>query len=173
MFLLYHICNTLLVKTVLFYGIFYYMILGMNMKDVIISITGTQKDPHGDTDRVELVTAGKYGFENGECRFSYHESDLTGLEGTKTTFTVSPMGVVMSREGTLNSQMLFQPGKQHVFLYDTPYGSATMGVDTRTLKSDMNEHGGSLELDYEINFEHNFVGRNQFKIHVKENVNHV
>mgnify|MGYP000043794727 CR=1 FL=1 len=149
------------------------MILVMNMKDVIISIIGTQKDPRGETDRVELVTAGKYGFEDGECRFSYHESDLTGLEGTKTTFTVSPMGVVMSREGTLNSQMLFQPGKKHVFLYNTPYGSATMGVDTRMLKSDMDEHGGELELDYDINFEHNLVGRNQFKINVKENQNHV
>lgn len=163
----------MIVKTALFCGIIYYMMFGMNMKDVIISITGTQKDSHGDTDRVELVTAGQYSYENGESRFTYQESDLTGLAGTRTTFTVSPMGVIMSREGSLNSQMLFQPGRQHVFLYDTPYGSATMGVDTRMLKSNMNEHGGSLELDYEINFEHNLVGRNQFKIHVKENVNHV
>ena len=145
----------------------------MNMKDAIISISGTQKDVNGETDRVELVTAGQYGFEKGECRFTYMESDLTGLEGTETTFSISPMGVVMSRAGAMNSQMLFQPGKKHFFLYDTPFGSATMGVDPRALKASMGEHGGDLELDYDINFEHSFVGRNQFKINVKENEQHV
>lgn len=145
----------------------------MNMKDAIISISGTQKDVNGQTDRVELVTAGQYGFEKGECRFTYMESDLTGLEGTETTFSVSPLGVVMSRAGAMNSQMLFQPGKKHFFLYDTPFGSATMGVDTHALKASMGEHGGDLELDYDINFEHSFVGRNQFKINVKENEQHV
>lgn len=145
----------------------------MNMKDAIISIIGTQRDPNGEIDRVELVTAGQYGFENGESRFTYMESDLTGLSGTETTFRISPMGVVMSREGSLNSQMVFQPGKKHFFLYETPYGSATMGVDTRALRHSMGEHGGDLELDYDINFEHSLIGRNQFKINVKENVNHV
>lgn len=145
----------------------------MNMKDAIISIIGTQRDPSGETDRVELVTAGQYGFENGESRFTYMESDLTGLSGTETTFRVSPLGVVMSREGSLNSQMVFQPGKKHFFLYETPYGSATMGVDTLSLRHSMGEHGGELELDYNINFEHSLIGRNQFKINVKENENHV
>lgn len=145
----------------------------MNMKDAIISIIGTQRDPNGETDSVELVTAGQYGFENGESRFTYMESDLTGLSGTETTFRISPMGVVMSREGSLNSEMIFQPGKKHFFLYQTPYGSATMGVDTRMLRHSMNEHGGQLELDYDINFEHSLIGRNQFKINVKENENHV
>ena len=41
----------------------------MDMRDVIISITGIQNDPSGSRDSVELVTAGKYGFENGESRF--------------------------------------------------------------------------------------------------------
>ena len=149
------------------------MIENMNMTDAIISIIGTQKDPSGETDRVELVTAGQYGYENGESRFCYMESDITGLSGTETSFTISPLGVVMSRKGSLNSELVFQPGKKHFFLYETPYGSATMGVDTRALRHSMNEHGGELELDYDINFEHSLVGRNQFKINVKENKQYV
>ncbi len=145
----------------------------MNMTDAIISIIGTQQDPNGDTDRIELVTAGQYGYENGESHFTYMESDITGLSGTETSFRIGPTGVVMSRKGTLNSEMVFQPGKKHFFLYDTPYGSATMGVDTRSLRHSMNEHGGELELDYDINFEHSLIGRNQFKINVKENKQYV
>ena len=147
------------------------MIDPMNMRDVIISITGVQHDSSGQKDAVELVTAGKYGFADGESRFTYEESDLTGLEGTRTTFTISPMGVVLRREGSLNSQMVFQEGKKDFFLYETPFGSATMGVDTRRIDARLDEHGGTMELDYDIDFNHAPVGRNQFKINVKEKTN--
>lgn len=141
------------------------------MRNAIISITGIQHDPHGEKDEVKLVTAGQYGFEDGKIRFTYNESDLTGLDGTKTTFTVGPMGVVLKREGSLNSQMFFQEGKKNYFHYETPYGSATMGVDTRRVLSTLDEHGGDMEIDYDIDFEHTFMGRNQFKINVKESEN--
>ena len=152
----------------LFYAAIYYMIWGMNMKDAIISITGIQNDPNGEKDSVELVTAGQYGFEDGESRFTYEESDLTGLNGTRTTFTISPMGVVLRREGSLNSEMVFQQGRKNFFLYETPYGSATMGVDTRRIDTQLGEHGGDLELDYDIDFNHTPMGRNKFKINVRE-----
>lgn len=147
------------------------MIDHMNMRDVIISITGVQRDSSGQKEAVELVTAGQYGFENGESRFTYEESGLTGLEGTRTTFTISPMGVVLKREGSLNSQMVFREGKKDFFLYETPYGSATMGVDTRRIDAKLDEHGGTMELDYDIDFNHAPVGRNRFKINVKEKRN--
>ncbi len=143
----------------------------MKMKDAIISITGIQDDPTGQHDAVELVTAGQYGFENGESRFTYEESELTGLDGTRTTFTISPMGVVLRREGSLNTEMVFQQGKKNFFLYETPFGSATMGVDTRRIHTRLGEHGGQLELDYDIDFNHTPVGSNKFKISVRENRN--
>lgn len=141
----------------------------MNMRDVIISITGVQNDPNGDKDSVELVTTGQYGIENDEIRFTYEESELTGLDGTRTTFTISPMGVVLRREGSLNSEMVFQQGRKNFFLYETPYGSATMGVETRRIDTQLDEHGGNLELDYDIDFNHTLMGRNKFKINVREN----
>lgn len=141
------------------------------MRDAIISITGTQSDHTGEQDSVELVTAGQYGFENGESRFTYEESELTGLDGTRTTFTISPMSVILRREGRLNAEMVFQLGKKNFFLYETPFGSATMSVDTRRIDTSLGEHGGCLELDYDIDFNHTPVGRNKFKINVKESNN--
>jgi uncharacterized beta-barrel protein YwiB (DUF1934 family) len=140
----------------------------MEMKDVIISITGIQQRGHKNHDTVELVTAGEYGMENDEIRFSYWESELTGLDGTRTSFNVSPKGVVMSREGKLNSQMVFQEGRKHCFLYETPYGSTTMGVNTQRIQNRLSEHGGEMEIDYLIEFDQTVVGRNKFKIHVSE-----
>ncbi len=140
----------------------------MNMKDVIISITGLQNDPDGGRDEVELVTAGQYGIEDDEIRLTYDESELTGLNGTRTTFSVNPLGVVLRREGSLNAEMVFQQGKKNIFLYETPFGSATMGVDTRRIDTRLGEHGGDLEIDYAVDFNHKPVGRNQFKINIRE-----
>ena len=140
----------------------------MKMKDVIISIKGTQNDPQGGDNIIELETDGVFAFENGEGTLSYMESELTGLDGTKTSFTISPMGVVMTREGSLNSRMVFEKGRKHNFLYETPFGSATMGVDTTNVSVSFDEHGGNMEIDYIVDFQHSVVGHNMFKIKVSE-----
>ena len=138
------------------------------MKDVIISITGVQRAEDGERDSIELVTDGKYCFTREETFFSYMESELTGLEGTRTSFSIGPLGVIMSREGNLNTRMVFQEGKKHYFLYETPYGSMTMGVDTHRIKNGLGEHGGDMEIDYVLDFDNAVVGRNKFRIHVRE-----
>ncbi len=142
-----------------------------SMKDVIISITGHQQGPDSEDSVVELVTDGVFSHKDGISRFSYMESELTGLEGTKTTFDITPLGITMTREGALNSQMVFEQGKKHNFIYDTPYGSTTMGVNTRFASADFDEHGGNMEIDYLVDVQQSMVGRNTFKINVREQRN--
>ena len=100
----------------------------IGMKDVIISITGVQNFTQGSDDTVELVTEGKYSYRDGRGELSYMESELTGMQGTRTSFTFGPDEVVLSREGTLTSKMVFREGTKNTFLYDTPFGSATMAI---------------------------------------------
>ena len=138
------------------------------MKDVIISITGSQYSASDGGDSIELVTDGKYTFKDGHGRLTYSESALTGMEGTETSFLISPGEVILSREGTLTSKMVFREGTKNTFLYDTPYGSTTMGLDTHKIRSSLGERGGDLEIDYIVDFDHAVVGRNKFKINVKE-----
>ena len=138
------------------------------MKDVIISITGAQYAEQSADDAVELVTDGKYCFKNGRGKLVYTESELTGMEGTTTSFLISPGEVILDRKGTLTSRMVFREGAKSTFLYDTPYGSTTMGLDTHSIRSTLGERGGDLEIDYVVDFDHAVVGRNSFKINVKE-----
>ena len=79
-----------------------------------------------------------------------------------------PDGVVLSRTGNVNSRMIFEEGKKHHFLYETPFGTASMGVNTRRIHTKLGEHGGDMEIDYIIDVENNVIGRNQFKINVRE-----
>lgn len=139
----------------------------MKEKDVIISIKGIQTN-EGDDDVYELVTDGTYTFSDSSCEFTYMESELTGLEGTKTTFKIDRDMVMLTREGSLNSQMMFEDGKKHFFLYETPYGAATMGVNTHRIKSGLSEHGGDIELSYAVDLDSVLLGKNEFKINIRE-----
>ena len=141
------------------------------MKDVIISIKGIQgAGPYlvDETDTIELITGGEYSHNGPEIVFSYMESEMTGMEGTRTTFRVSPKQVTLTREGTLNAQLVFEQGKKHLFLYETPYGSTSMGVDTRRLTHGLGEYGGEMEIDYTIDVDSAVVSENSFVISVRE-----
>ena len=138
------------------------------MKDVIISIIGVQSFEGAKSDAIELVTDGKYWHRNGKSKVVYEESELTGMEGTRTSLTVDSTGVVMSRVGRMNSRMVFEEGKKHFFLYETPVGATTMGVDTHRINASLGEHGGEMEIDYVVDFDHAVVGRNKFKINIRE-----
>ena len=75
---------------------------------------------------------------------------------------------MLSRDGMITSRMVFREGEQNNFLYDTPYGSMTIGLDTHRIYNNLNEHGGDVVIDYVLNFDHRVVGRNKFTIQVKE-----
>jgi len=137
------------------------------MKDVIISVKGLQNSG-GNDDVIELVTSGRYSSNEQKTTFSYMESELTGLEGTLTTFDIEPNTVTLTRSGAVNSQMVFEEGKHFYFLYDTPYGSTTMGVRTKFIRKGFNEHGGDMEISYTIDLENVYMGHNTFQINVRE-----
>ena len=61
------------------------------MKDVWISISNLQNDGREkDSSTMVFDTAGYYFFDDGVGVLSYQESELTGLEGTRTSVMVMP-----------------------------------------------------------------------------------
>ena len=121
----------------------------------------------GDADGFELMTDGEYVLENGVSTFSYIESELTGLDGFLTTFNVEPDRVVLTRGVDGGGDMIFSEDRKHHFIYDTPYGSITMGIDTHSIKKNMREDGGSLEIRYDIEVDNVSVSQNLFQIDIR------
>lgn len=137
-------------------------------KDVIISIKGMQHFTGMEGDRIELVTQGRLAGDESGYTLTYQESELTGLGSTQTVFQVQPDRVTLMRSGEINFQMVFQEGRRHLSLYETPYGSLSVGVNTRHMSAQLGEHGGELEIDYNIEIDHSLAGRNVFQIRVRE-----
>ena len=135
---------------------------------VMISVRGEQYFDGVDPDATELMTEGTLETTDTGLLLRYRESELTGMEGTKTSLCVQPRSVVLSREGTLNTRMEFEEGRKRYFLYETPFGSATMGLNTRRIVNRLGAHGGEIEIDYSVDMDDTIVGRNRFFIRVQE-----
>ena len=138
------------------------------LKDVWISFHSVNGYDDEEPDSLEFFTDGQYLFQDNVGCLSYLESEVTGLEGTRTSMIVMPDQVVVDRDGLITSRMIFKEGTKSSFLYDTPYGQATMGIDTRKIHGKIDENGGQVEIDYVLDMEHAVVTRNRFQIIVKQ-----
>ena len=130
-------------------------------------IRGEQYFDDVDPDATELMTEGTLERTEAGLRLTYQETALTGMEGTTTTFEISGPQVTLRRTGSVNSQMVFEEGRQHTSLYETPFGELSVDIQTSALRHNLTERGGLLEIKYSIAVEHTVTGRNSFKIRVK------
>ncbi len=137
-------------------------------ENVIISIKGSQLYEGQDPDVTELVTAGTLRREQEGYTIAYQETELTGLEGTTTKLRIEGPRVTLLRQGSVNSQMIFEVGRKHLSMYETPYGALAVGVETRRLKNTVDEAGGDLEIDYAIEIDNLLAGKSLFQLNVKK-----
>ena len=137
-------------------------------KDVLITIHSIQNIDGRDCDGPELITQCTYDYAPDGVRLSYRESELTGLGGTRTDLHIKPEEVVLSRRGSVNAQMIFRRGEKQRFRYETNFGSLSLGVSTQRLETALDEHGGDVEIEYDLNFNQSYLSRNRFLINVRE-----
>ena len=134
---------------------------------VMLSIRGEQYFDGIDPDATELMTEGTMTLTENGMVLAYEETALTGMEGTTTSFQIQGPQGILTRSGTVNSQMVFEEGRQHTSLYETPFGELSVDIQTSVLKHNLTERGGLMEIKYSIAVEHTVTGRNCFKIRVR------
>ncbi len=132
-------------------------------KDVWLSIHSTQQFADCEPEEIVLMTAATLYQRNGKIYIMYEESQITGMEGTRTTLKLDDKQVTMLRSGTLCSELLFAEGQCHVGLYHTGVG-APMTISTRTqqVKNEVTTEGGKLALSYIIEIDNGAVGHHAF-----------
>ncbi|MDO5444716.1 MAG: DUF1934 domain-containing protein [Eubacteriales bacterium] len=133
-------------------------------KDVIISVRTVHDD---EENAMDFITDGVYSFEDGLCSMSYMESNVTGMDGTRTTVTFMPDEVIIDREGSITSRMVFREGTTNRMSYSTPFGNTVMGLDTKKIYRSFGPDGGSAEIDYVLGVQHRVFTRAKLFISVE------
>ena len=138
------------------------------MKDITLKIIGKQQYEGIEEDQMEFVTDGKLYVRNNSIYIIYDETEVSGMEGCKTTIKMNDKSVRMRRTGKVgfNTELYFETGKRFNSIYETPYGPMGVEVLTDYVKNDFNieECRGSIDVEYQVSMEGLAEGRNKLTI---------
>ena len=140
----------------------------MTEKQIILFVRGEQTYDSVAPEVTELATEGLMTLDGDEIGLSYEETELTGMQGTTTRFTIRGDTVVLERTGMIQSRMEFKQGERSSSLYETPWGTMVVDIATTKLAHRITERGGVMEIVFTIAVNHQVTGENRFKVRVKE-----
>ena len=127
---------------------------------------GERESAEVEPEIVEINTVGRLIVENGRVEIVYDETEVTGMEGSTTivTFAADAKEMVsMIREGVVSTALVFEGGKRHHCVYNTPYMPFevcvhTLKVDNRLIDQKY------IDLDYIVEIRGAKAERTKFRL---------
>ena len=138
------------------------------MKPVKIRIISSVKDENGRQQPSEQICFGRMAEKNGTNYVFYEESEVTGLEGTKTTIKWNDERIVILRSGTLDHRQEFCQGLVDKSLYQTPYLKIPLETATKYLYTGFRKGVWNLEIEYSLSHSGQPYGDMKILIEIEE-----
>ena len=119
-----------------------------------------------------LVSEGTLLLQNGLLHLIYIEAieDEEDAVPTKVSL-VFPKGsgshITVSRSGDMNTVFTVEPNVRQYSTYDTPFGQVDLCVIGKKIENNMEETGGTLELDYAVELRGMITQRTKMTIRVR------
>ncbi len=100
----------------------------------------------------EMMTEGRLATNKSRVELIYDESEISGMAGSVTSIGFdreAPGMISMMRTGPVRAAMIFESGKRHFSVYDTPFSSFQVCVRTLDVKNALFTKG-EIDIDYLI-----------------------
>lgn len=131
-----------------------------------IIIKTKQYDADGNMDTIELKAYGKIIEKNGSIYIKYNQKE-EDME-VKNTIKISEDCIKVIKTGSVNSTMTFTKGNKHTNKYATPQGMFLIDTKVNDFKISNGEKKLEVHLDYMIEIQEMFTGRNKMIIKVEK-----
>ncbi len=108
--------------------------------------------PSAEREHMEMTVEARYHDDGQRVSIAWDESDASGMQGSRTSvsFQKGAEGVVtMMRTGAVKTALVFERGKRHHCVYQTPVMPFEVAVATNAVKNEI-EQSGKLMLDYAV-----------------------
>ncbi len=135
-------------------------------KEVMIRIIGVHQGEAVDPEKLAAAAPGIY-YEKDGAQYVLFEEKQEGFEETvKTRLKLKGETLELSKQGPINSRMVFQEGMLHNSAYVTPYGQFLMGVRTSRFAMEEREDSLHIQVDYTLEMDDQFVADSRIDIQV-------
>ncbi|MBQ2687212.1 MAG: DUF1934 domain-containing protein [Clostridia bacterium] len=135
-------------------------------EDYLIKVTGIQ-EIDGESDKVEIITAGTLMYRDSKFLIKYCERDnddpRISIDNSVLVNGNSQVTVIRNFGG--ESRLILEKGRRHQCIYTTIAGDLSVGVYTDYIKNTLTpDVGGKLSLKYSLDFNAGLVSSNELHI---------
>lgn len=126
--------------------------IGGTLFDVPKGSSATTQAINAEPQEMELVIEGSYYDDGTRVSISYKEGELTGMENSRTTLSFQksePSLITMTRDGAVRTALIFEAGRRHMCVYQTPFMPFEVAVKTKQVENRIAENG-TLHLHYTV-----------------------
>lgn len=116
---------------------------------VQLTLIGQQRDPSGSETVTELSANAEIYERNGSLYILYEEKSEDGSL-TKNVIKHKNSMLELTKKGTINTCMIFEPGREHMTDYATPFGLLRLGILTDSVKSQQQKDCLEITADYTL-----------------------
>ena len=119
-----------------------------------------------EPETIEINSLGTMEAKDGRVEIAYEETEATGMEGATTavSFMTEQAGVIsMLRDGAVSTVLVFESGKRHHCIYQTPFMPFEVCVHTLKVENRLLDEG-YLNLDYIIEIRGARAERTKFRM---------
>lgn len=146
-------------------------IMDLETKEVDIKLISRQFD--GETkEETEVLSQGRFGKTSDGFFIEYEESEATGYEGSTTRLeNFGTNKIMMSRSGSVTSNMIVEIGEKHHCVYGTLFGNFEVGVNAKKINVKLDDEGGTLFFSYVVDVNSSYIGDFEISVEVKPRYN--
>lgn len=119
-------------------------------KEVLLTISGLQMIEDGQSEPVELVTAGDYYFQEWKAYILYDEVTEGSSQHTRNVVKIGKERLEVSKKGLTNIHMVFEKDKKNLSAYELPFGSILVGIQANDVEIWEEENRIDVEVRYSL-----------------------
>lgn len=137
-------------------------------RNVKLSISGLHQDAEAENANVETFVSAEY-FKKNDSHYLLYEEKQEGFEElSKNRIKFKENMLELTRQGLLQTHMVFEEKKKHMTRYATPYGEILLGIETKQICVREQEHRIEVTVEYSLEADGEYLSDCKIQLHIEE-----
>lgn len=139
----------------------------MNRK-VMLTISGLHSSAEADNGSVETQVRAEY-FKRNDTHYLLYEEKEEGFEHiSKNRIKFKDNLLELTRQGLLDTHMIFEENKKHTTHYHTPYGQMFLEIDTGKVQIEELDNYIRVIVEYTLGADGEYLSDSRIEIHISD-----
>ena len=128
---------------------------------ILLSLTASSSADGEPGGGLQLLTSGELTTLPDGFLIRYEETIDETAAPTQVELSLKENSVTMHRQGEFETNLVFRKGQRYESQYATPFGAMDMAIFCTRVRHGMNEQGGFLHLQYQLDLNGHFAAMHE------------